>query len=92
MDDLSRLRPPTVTRAEGPLRRAVAMAYRTGREAGHSHHDALDAAESVYFEAHPEALADRLAASARINELIVSAINVDAKWYWKNVPARYADQ
>jgi hypothetical protein len=64
-DDLSRLRPPTVTQAEKPLRRAVAMAYRTGREAGRSHHDALDAAEAVYFQAHPDALANRLAASAR---------------------------
>jgi hypothetical protein len=83
--DLARLRPPTVTDAEKPLRRAVAMAYRTGREAGRSHHDALDAAEAVYFQAHPEALADRLAASARINEMIASAINVDPKWFWKNV-------
>jgi hypothetical protein len=28
MDDLTRLRPATVTDAEEPLRRAVAMAYR----------------------------------------------------------------
>jgi hypothetical protein len=33
-DDLSRLRPPTVTEVEKPLRRAVAMVYRTVREAG----------------------------------------------------------
>ena len=64
------------------------MAYRTGREAGRSHHDALDAAEAVYFQAHPEALADRLAASARINEMIASAINVDPEWFWKNVRRR----
>jgi lambda repressor-like predicted transcriptional regulator len=88
-DDLSRLRPPTVTEAEKPLRRAVAMAYRTGREAGRSHHDALDAAEAVYFQAHPDALANRLAASARVNGLIASAINVHPKWFWRNVRARY---
>jgi hypothetical protein len=63
----------------------VAMAYRTGREAGRFHHDALDAAEDVYFEAHPEALADRLAVSGRTNEMIASAINVDPQWFWKNV-------
>jgi hypothetical protein len=81
------LSPPTVTAAEKPTRRQVAMAYRAAREAGLSHHRALDAAEAVYFQAHPEALADRLAASARINETIASAINVDPKWFWKNVRA-----
>jgi hypothetical protein len=50
--DLARLRPPTVTEAEKPLRRQVGMAYRTVREAGRSHHEALDAAEALYFEAH----------------------------------------
>jgi hypothetical protein len=79
------LSPPHVTDAEKPLRRQVAMAYRTAREAGRSHHDALDAAEAVYFQAHSETLADRLAASRRINELIASAINVDPQWFWKNV-------
>jgi hypothetical protein len=86
-DDQSRLRPPFVTDAEKPLRRQVAMAYRTAREFGRSHHGALDGAEAVYFQAHPEAKADRLAASALVNELIASAINVDPHWFWKNVPA-----
>jgi hypothetical protein len=81
------LSPPHVSEGEKPLRRRVAIAYRTAREAGRSHYDALDAAEAVYFQGHPEALADRLAASARINELIASAINVDPQWFWKNVPA-----
>src|SRR5258708_2570581 len=85
MDDLARLRPPTITEAEKPLRRAAAMAYRIVREAGRCHHAAVDAAEAVYFEAHPEAMADRLAASARINELIASATQADPKWFWKNV-------
>jgi hypothetical protein len=88
-DDPLRLGPPTVTDAEKPLRRQVAMAYRTVREAGRSHHDALDAAEAVYFKAHPEAMADRLAASARVNELITSAINVNPLWFWQILGARY---
>jgi hypothetical protein len=86
------LSPPTVADADKPLRRQVAMAYRTVREAGRSHHDALDAAEAVYFQAHPEALADRLAASAQVNGMIASAIQVDPKWFWKNVRAQYAAQ
>jgi hypothetical protein len=49
------LSPPTVTDAEKPLRRKVAMAYRSAREAGLSHHHALDAAEAAYFQARPEA-------------------------------------
>jgi hypothetical protein len=86
-DDLARLRPPTVTEAEKPLRRRVAMAYRTARKAMLSHEAAIDAAEAVYLEAHPESLANRLAASARVNELIASAIQADPKWFWKNVRA-----
>jgi hypothetical protein len=30
-------------------------------------------------------MADRLEASARINEMIASAIQADARWFWKNV-------
>jgi hypothetical protein len=56
------------------------MAYRTAREAELSDHHALDAAEAVYFQAHPEALlADRLAASATTNEMIASAIVLDTR-------------
>jgi hypothetical protein len=73
-DHLARLRPPTVTEAEKPLRRQVAMAYRTAREAMLSHEAAIDAAEAVYFK-------------APANELIASAIQVDPKWFWKNVRA-----
>jgi hypothetical protein len=79
------LSPPSVGEADKPLRRQVAMAYRTAREAGHSHHDALAAAKAVYFQARPEATADRLEASARINEMIASAIQADARWFWKNL-------
>jgi hypothetical protein len=66
------------------------MAYRSAREAGLSHHHALDAAEAAYFQARPEALADRLEASAHVNGMIASAIQVDPKWFWKNVRAQYA--
>jgi hypothetical protein len=61
------------------------MAYRTAREAMLSHGAAIDAAEAVYFKAHPEAVTERLAASARVNELIASAIHADPKWFWRNV-------
>ena len=63
------------------------MAYRTARKAMLSHEAAINAAEAVYLEAHPESLANRLAASARVNELIASAIQADPKWFWKNVRA-----
>jgi hypothetical protein len=36
------------------------MAYRAAREAGRSHHDALDAAEAIYTQARPEAMGDPL--------------------------------
>jgi hypothetical protein len=61
------------------------MAYRTAREAGLSHHAALAAAQAVYFRAHPQARADRLQASAHVNEMIASAIEIDAQRFWKNV-------
>jgi len=77
--------PPTIIDADKLLRRTVAMAYRTAREVGRSHLAALSAAEAAYCEAHPEASADRLAASARINEMIASAINLDPRWFWKNI-------
>jgi hypothetical protein len=63
------------------------MAYCTAREAMLSYKNALNAAEAIYFKAHPEAAADSLAASARINEMIASAIQAGPQWFWKNVPA-----
>jgi hypothetical protein len=84
-DPASHLRPPTVTEAERPLRRAVAMAYRTAREAGGSHHAAVATAKQAYCSARPDARADPGAASARINEMIASAISIDPTWFWKNI-------
>jgi hypothetical protein len=83
--------PATVADADKPLRREVAMAHRAAREAGHSHHDALAAAQAIYFRAKPEAMADRLEASARINEMIASAIQADARWFWKNLRRRSSE-
>jgi len=83
-EDRSRLRPPFVTEAEKPLRRKVAMAYRTAREAERSHHETLDAATAIYAHACPEAMGDPLAASARINEMIASAINAEPQWSLSN--------
>jgi len=51
------LSPHHVTEDEKPLRREVAMAYRTAREVGRSHHEALDAAEAIYAQGRPEAMA-----------------------------------
>ena len=42
---------------------------------------ALAAAQAIYFRAKPEAMAARLEASARINEMIASAIQADARWF-----------
>src|SRR5258708_39688745 len=84
-DDRMSLRPPTVSAADKPLRQQVAMAYRTAREAGVSHHHALDAAEAAYFQAHPETLADRLAASAPPNAMISSARPMHPKWCLESV-------
>jgi hypothetical protein len=76
-----------VTDADNALRRTVTMAYRTARDAGCSHHHALELADAVYFQAHPEELGDRLEASARIDAMITSAINSDPRWFWKNMCA-----
>ena len=48
------LGPPQIPTKDKPLRRKVAMAYRTAREAGKSHDRAFQAAMTVYFEARPE--------------------------------------
>jgi len=62
------LSPPHVADTDKPLRRHVAMAYRTAREAGRLHQAALDAARVVYAQARPEAMGDRLAASSRLRD------------------------
>jgi hypothetical protein len=45
--------PPQISAKDKPLRRKVALAYRTAREAGKSHDRAFHAAMTVYLEARP---------------------------------------
>jgi hypothetical protein len=82
---MANLSPPIITASEIPLRRTVAMAYRTAREAGRSHDTALNPAMEVYYEARPEARADPSEASHRVMQLISSAVRVDRAWFWKNI-------
>jgi hypothetical protein len=60
------------------------MAYRAGCEAGWSHRQAYEAAMEVYCAARPGG--ERLADSARVSEMIASAVLVNPAWFWKNVP------
>jgi hypothetical protein len=76
-------RPPHVPEEDWPLRRIVAMAYRAARETGKEEHDAFEDALKAYNKERPGE--DRLAASARVAEMIASAVRVDPVWFWKNV-------
>jgi hypothetical protein len=82
MKDLS---PPHVQEADKPLRRAVALAYRAGRQAWKSHRAAYEDAMAVYDTERPGE--ERLAASACVSEMIVSAISIDPQWFWRGVPS-----
>jgi hypothetical protein len=77
------IQPPHVGEAEKPLRREVAMAYRSAREAGHDDLAARAAAVSVFLKARPDV--PPLAASERVAEMIASAVLVDPAWFWKNL-------
>jgi hypothetical protein len=77
--------PPHVDPKDRPLRRKVAMAYRTAREAGKSHDRAFQAAMTVYFEARPEEKTDQAAASHKVAVMISAAISVDPEWFWQNL-------
>src|SRR4051794_8762616 len=81
---MNALQPAHVADADKPLRRAVAMAYRGAREAGWPHHRAYEAAMAVYCVERPGQ--ERLAASARVSEMIASAVAVNPTWFWKNLP------
>jgi hypothetical protein len=80
--------PPHIDTKDRPLRRKVAMAYRTAREAGKSHDRAFDAAMTVYLEARPEVKTDRLVASEKVAAMISSAVSADPAWFWRNVRKR----
>jgi hypothetical protein len=75
---------PQVSAKDKPLRREVAMAYRTAREAGKSHDRALHAAMTVYLETRPEENTDQIAVSEKV-AVIFSAVSVDPEWFWQNV-------
>jgi hypothetical protein len=47
------IQPPHVDEPDKPLRREVAMAYRSAREAGQGHDSAYEAAMAVYCAARP---------------------------------------
>jgi hypothetical protein len=77
--------PPHVSANDHPICRKVALAYRSTREAGGSHDDAIGFAMMAYFEERPEARADRAAASHQVAVFISSAINADPAWFWRKV-------
>ena len=76
---------PHVLPNDHPIRRKVVLAYRSTREAGGSHHDAMGFAMMAYYEERPEAYADQVAASHQVAIFISSAINADSEWFWRNV-------
>jgi hypothetical protein len=76
---------PCVSLNDHPIRRKVALAYRSTREAGRSHDDAMGFAMMAYYEERPEARADRVAASHQVAVFISSAVSVDPEWFWQNV-------
>ena len=75
---------PHVLPNDHPIRRKVALAYRSTREAGGSHNDAMGFAMTAYYEERPEARADQVAASHQVAIFISSAISSDSDWLWKN--------
>ena len=77
--------PPKISAKDKPLRRKVALAYRTAREAGKSHDQGLHAAMTVYFEARPEEKTDQIVVSEKVALMISSAVSVDPEWFWQNV-------
>ena len=74
-----------ISAKDKPLRRKVALAYRTAREAGKSHDRAFDAAMTVYLEARPDEKTDRIAVSEEVAVMISSAVSVDPEWFWRGV-------
>jgi hypothetical protein len=79
---------PHVSPNDHPIRRKVVLAYRTTREAGGSHDDAMGFAMTAYYEERPEARADQVAASHQVAIFISCAINADSDWFWKSTKTR----
>ena len=76
---------PQVLPNDHPIRRKVALAYRTTREAGGSHHDAMGHAMAAYFDERPDEYSNPTAASDRVAAMISSAVRVDSEWFWQSV-------
>ena len=79
------IRPPHISPEDRPLRRKVALAYRSTREAGRSHHDAMAVAMTAYFEERPDEYRNPAAASTRVAAMISSAVSLDPEWFWQSV-------
>ena len=77
------IQPPHVDDSDKPLRREMAMAYRSAREAGEGDLMAREAAMAVYRRARPGE--PQLAASEWVAEMIASAVLVDPAWFRKKV-------
>jgi hypothetical protein len=75
--------PPPIAPADRPLRRKVALAYRTARSEGKSHDRSFQTAMAVYLAECP---GPPLETSERVATMIASAVSVDPEWFWKNLP------
>ena len=82
------MRPPHISLEDSSLRRRVALAYRTTREAGGSHDDAMGHAMMAYFDERPDEYSNPTAASDRVAVMISSAVSADPEWFWQSVKGR----
>jgi hypothetical protein len=80
-----RLLRPSLLICDLAFRRKVALAYRTAREAGKSHHRAFHATMSVYLEVRLEEKADQRTTSEKVAAMRSSAVSVDPEWFWRGV-------
>jgi hypothetical protein len=79
---------PPVAAADRAVLREVALAYRRRlRMAGSSAAIAREGALAHHLELRRVARADRLGASARVAQLIVSAVAADPRWFWRGLDA-----
>jgi hypothetical protein len=72
---------PTCSEATKRLRLEVARAYQAARCKGISRDDAIEAAMTIYVEAHPTPWRSRSSASEQVAEIIASVTNADPKWF-----------
>ena len=72
---------PISSDATTRLRLEVARAYQAARCKGVSRDDAIEAAMTIYVEAHPTPWRNRSSASEQVAEIIASVTNADPKWF-----------